>query len=88
MRQNPAEILIDHALGLRWADVPDAPRDRALSFLYHTLAVGTAGVGAAHADAVLAMAQGWGEGRVAGVLGRPGLRLPAASEYTNGHQIN
>lgn len=89
MRQNPAEILIDHALGLRWADVPDAPRERALSFLYDTLAVGTAGVGAAHADAVLAMAQGWGEGRVAGVLGRPGLRLPAASAaFVNAYQIH
>lgn len=89
MAQNPAETLVDHALGLRWADVPGAARERALAFLHDTLAVGVAGVGAAHADAVLTMAQGWGEGRVAGVLGRPGLRLPAASAaFVNAYQIH
>ncbi|NKI98332.1 MmgE/PrpD family protein [Novosphingobium sp. SG707] len=89
MAQNPAETLVDHALNLRWANVPDAARERALAFLYDTLAVGVAGVGAAHADAVLTMAQGWGAGRVAGVLGRPGLRLPAASAaFVNAYQIH
>ncbi|MBB3954218.1 MmgE/PrpD family protein [Novosphingobium sediminicola] len=89
MAQNPAEILVDHALGLRWADVPGAARERALAFLHDTLAVGVAGVGAAHADAVLTMAKGWGAGRVAGVLGRPGLRLPVGSAaFVNAYQIH
>lgn len=89
MAQNPAEILVDHALNLRWANVPDAARARALAFLHDSLAVGVAGVGAAHADAVLAMAQGWGAGDGAGVLGRPGLRLPAASAaFVNAYQIH
>ncbi|NOW45953.1 2-methylcitrate dehydratase PrpD [Novosphingobium sp. SG751A] len=89
MAQNPAEILVDHALGLRWADVPGTARERALAFLHDTLAVGVAGVGAAHADAVLTMAKGWGAGRVAGVLGRPGLRLPVCSAaFVNAYQIH
>lgn len=86
---NPAERLVDHALGLRWTDVPAAAREKVLIFLHDSLAVGVAGVGAAHADAVLAMAQGWGEGGVAGVLGRPDLRLPAASAaFVNAYQIH
>ncbi|WJT00296.1 MmgE/PrpD family protein [Novosphingobium humi] len=86
---NPAEVLVDHALNLRWADVPGAARERALAFLHDTLAVGAAGVGAAHAEAVLAMARGWGAGRVAGVLGRPGVRLPSgAAAFVNAYQIH
>lgn len=89
MARNPAEILIDHALGLRWADVPELARQRTLAFLHDSLAVGVAGVGAAHAGAVLAMAQGWGSGHGAGVLGRPGLRLPAPSAaFVNAYQIH
>lgn len=86
---NPAELLVDHALGLRWANVPASARAMAVTFLHDSLAVGVAGVGAAHADAVLAMAQGWGEGQAAGVLGRPGVRLPAPSAaFVNAYQIH
>lgn len=86
---NPAHILIDHALSLRWADLPEATRSRARTFLHDSLAVGVAGRNAAHADAVLAMVQGWGAGEVAGVLGRPGLRLPAPSAaFVNAFQIH
>lgn len=86
---NPAHVLIDHALSLRWADLPDDAKARSRTFLHDTLAVGVAGRNAAHADAVLAMAQGWGTGEVAGVLGRPGLRLPAPSAaFVNAFQIH
>lgn len=86
---NPAHVLIDHALSLRWADLPEATRSRARTFLHDSLAVGVAGRNAAHADAVLAMVQGWGAGEVAGVLGRPGLRLPAPSAaFINAFQIH
>ena len=86
---NPAHVLIDHALSLRWADLPEETRSRARTFLHDSLAVGVAGRNAAHADAVLAMVQGWGAGEVAGVLGRPGLRLPAPSAaFVNAFQIH
>lgn len=87
--ENPAHVLIDHALSLRWADLPDATKGRALTFLHDSLAVGVAGRNAAHADAVLVMVQGWGSGGAASVLGRPGLRLPAASAaFVNAFQIH
>ncbi len=54
-----------------------------------TLCVGAAGRNAAHADAILAVAQGWGDGGQASVLGRPRLRLPAASAaFVNAFQIH
>lgn len=88
-RADAAEILIDHALGLRWAALPPATRAAAQTFLHDTLAVGAAGRHAAHADAVLAMAQGWGQGGHAAILGRPGLTLPAASAaFVNAFQIH
>lgn len=81
--------LVDHALALRWEDIPAAARQAAKTFLHDTLCVGAAGRHAANADAVLAMAQGWGEGGAASVLGRPGLRLPAASAaFVNAFQIH
>ncbi len=84
-----SERLVDHALGLRWANIPAPARAAAITFLHDTLCVGAAGRHAAHADAVLAMAQGWGAGGEASVLGRPGVRLPAASAaFVNAFQIH
>lgn len=86
---NPAHVLIDHALSLRWADLPNDVKARAQTFLHDSLAVGVAGRNAAHADAVLAMVQGWGAGDVASVLGRPDVRLPAPSAaFINAFQIH
>jgi 2-methylcitrate dehydratase PrpD len=81
--------LVDHALALRWQAIPPPARAAAITFLHDTLCVGAAGRHAAHADAVLAMAQGWGQGDAASVLGRPGVRLPAASAaFVNAFQIH
>ncbi|MEC3911433.1 MmgE/PrpD family protein [Sphingobium sp. CR2-8] len=81
--------LIDHALGIEWANVPGAAQDATRIFLHDSLCVGVAGRNAAHADAVLAMAQGWGEGGGASLLGRPGIMLPAASAaFVNAFQIH
>jgi 2-methylcitrate dehydratase PrpD len=86
---NPAEILIDHALAVDWADLPAADQERTLAFLHDSLAVGVAGRNAAHAEAILAVAKGWGEGGSAGVLGHASLRLPAPSAaFINGFQIH
>ncbi|MEC3947437.1 MmgE/PrpD family protein [Sphingobium sp. HWE2-09] len=84
-----SETLIDHALGIEWAAVPAPAREATRIFLHDSLCVGVAGRNAAHADAVLAIAQGWGEGGSASVLGRPGLTLPAASAaFVNAFQIH
>jgi 2-methylcitrate dehydratase PrpD len=81
--------LVDHALGLRWADVAPPARDAARTFLHDTLCVGVAGRDAAHADAVLGIAQTWGQGGSASVLGRPGVALTAASAaFVNAFQIH
>jgi len=85
----PGERLVDHALALRWDDLPDVSRRAARQFLHDSLCVGAAGARAAHADAVLDMVRGWGVADVAGILGRPGLRLPAASAaFINAFQIH
>ncbi len=84
-----AERLIDHALGLRWEAIPERARQSARAFLLDSLAVGAAGRNAAHANGVLAMARGWGDGGAAGVLGRPDLNLPApSSAFVNAFQIH
>ncbi len=81
--------LVDHALAVRWERIPAAARAAAITFLHDTLCVGAAGRHAAHADAVLGVAQGWGQGSAASVLGRPGVRLPAASAaFVNAFQIH
>lgn len=86
---DPAHALIDHALGLNWAPLPEAVQRAALAFLHDSLCVGVAGSRAGHSDAVLAMAQEWGAGGSAGVLGKPGIRLPAASAaFANGYFIH
>jgi 2-methylcitrate dehydratase PrpD len=84
-----ADRLIDHALGLRWEAISERARGAARAFLLDSLAVGAAGRNAAHADGVLAMVKGWGEGGAAGVLGRPNLTLPAPSAaFANAFQIH
>lgn len=86
---NPAEVLIDHALTVEWHDVAAAAQERTLAFVHDSLCVGVAGRNAAHADAILAVAAAWGEGGSASVLGRPGVKLPAASAaFVNGFQIH
>lgn len=86
---NPAEVLIDHALGLEWASLPEPARRAARTFLHDTLCVGVAGANAPYADAIRAAASGWGAGSECSVLGRPELRLPAPSAaFVNAFQIH
>ncbi|WP_082602264.1 MmgE/PrpD family protein [Phenylobacterium sp. Root700] len=86
---NPAEVLIDHALGLEWAALPEPARQAARIFLHDTLCVGVAGANAPYADAIRAAASGWGAGSECSVLGRPELRLPAPSAaFVNAFQIH
>lgn len=84
-----ADQFVDHALGLNWADIPQAARDAAKTFLHDTLCVGVAGSVAPNAAAILSVAQSWGDGGQCSVLGRGDLRLPAASAaYVNAFQIH
>lgn len=80
MSMNPwtSEIIIDHVLGLRWDDLPEAATRAAATFLHDTIAVGIAGKRAAHADGIVTAASKWGTGGIS-VLGRPDLQLPAPS---------
>jgi len=84
-----ADAFVDHALGLRWADIAAVDRQAAKTFLHDTLCVGVAGAAAPYADAVFAVASAWGKGDEASVLGRPGVRLPAPSAaFVNAFQIH
>jgi len=81
--------LIDHALGIDWTAVSLAGRTATLDLLDDTLCAGVAGARAAHADSVLAVARGWGEGDPCGVLGRSETRLPTGSAaFVNAFQIH
>lgn len=86
---DPAGQLIDHALGLDWQALADSARSSTTMLLHDTLCVGAAGANALHADAILALAHGWGSGAEASLLGRPDLKLPAASAaFVNAFQIH
>jgi 2-methylcitrate dehydratase PrpD len=68
--------------------LPDIVRADTIRLLADTLAVGAAGVNAPGADAILAVAQGWGQGSEARLLGAA-ERLPAASAaFVNGYRIH
>lgn len=87
---NAAHRLVEHALGVTWADLPGSARQAARNFLHDSLAVGIAGRNAPLADAAFFAAQTWsGAGGDAFVLGRPGERLtrPHAA-FVNAYQIH
>ncbi len=87
--EGAAGALVDHALGLSWADIGVDARQAAKTFLHDSLCVGVSGAVAPNADAILSVAQMWGEGREASVLGRPQIRLPAPSAaFVNAFQIH
>ncbi len=89
MGADAAERLIDHALSLEWDALPIVTRAATRAFLMDALAVGVAGRRAVHADDLQTMIQSWGAGDAAGVLGRPGVRLPAPSAaFLNAFQIH
>jgi 2-methylcitrate dehydratase PrpD len=86
---NPAEVFIDHALGLEWAALPARTQTAAKAFLYDTICVGVAGAKAPYGEALGAVVKSWGEGGGCLVLGRPGWRLPAPSAaFLNAFQIH
>ncbi len=86
---NPAERLMDHCLGLRWQDLPEAARMSARTFLHDTLCVGVAGANAAYAVSVRSAVGHWGKSPDCSVLGCPDLSLPGPSAaFVNAFQIH
>lgn len=84
-----SDRLTAHALSLEWAAMDTASRRALLNFLHDSLAVGVAGRNGANADAMMTLAASWGDGGEVPVLGRPGVRVPAASAaFLNGFQIH
>lgn len=81
LRSRTSERLVDHALSIEWTGLPAAVRADALRLLYDAVVVGIAGARAPFADALLEVAASWGAASDdgCGVLGRPGVRLPAPS---------
>jgi 2-methylcitrate dehydratase PrpD len=87
--EGAAGRLIDHALGLAWADIPEAVRARTKLLLHDTLCVGVAGAVAPNAAAIRSVAALWGDGGQCSVLGQQGLFLPAPSAaFVNAFQIH
>ncbi len=85
----PEALLVDHALGLDWREVPVSVRTAAALFLHDTLCVGMAGAATPGARAVLGVAETWGDAGACSVLGRPEIRLPATSAaFVNAFQIH
>jgi 2-methylcitrate dehydratase PrpD len=85
-----SEVLIDHALGLTWSDLPPSARQAARTFLHDTLCVGVAGRNAPNADLIWRAAKSWGgEGGGCRILGRPGEAATAPyAAFTNAFQIH
>lgn len=90
MEASAATLLVDHALGIEWAELPEAARRAAQDFLHDSIAVGVAGCNAPLADQAFVAAQGWsGQGGKGLVFGRPGARLTAPhAAFVNGYQIH
>jgi 2-methylcitrate dehydratase PrpD len=79
--QLTSERLVDHALSVDWSALSASVRADALRLLYDAVVVGIGGARATHGDELLHVVQGWGAAvdQSCGVLGRPGVRLPAPS---------
>lgn len=91
MNTHAAQQLLEHALSVEWAGLPDAARASAKTFLHDSLCVGVAGRAAPDAERVWSAVQGWFGARQAPctVLGRPGVRATAPyAAFMNAYQIH
>lgn len=91
MVPSAAEVLIDHALQVRWDKLPTAARSRAATFLHDSLAVGVAGAEAPFADAIAGAVRRWGLAPDTGCMrlgGAPEALPPAGAAFINAFQIH
>ena len=77
----------DHALGVRFADLPDAAVARAKVYILDSLGVGIAGSSVEGGDGLLRVASGWGAGSVP-VWGRSAQLSAPAAAFMNAWQMH
>jgi aconitate decarboxylase len=82
-----AERFADHALGVRFADLPDAAVARAKVYILDSLGVGIAGSSVEGGDGLLRVASGWGAGTVP-VWGRSARLSAPAAAFMNAWQMH
>lgn len=81
--------MAEFIVAARFEDLPTQAVEAAKIFFIDTLACGVAGRGYEASDLVLAAASKWGQGDVARIIGRPGVKLPPpAAAMVNGYQIH
>lgn len=83
-----SERLARHALSVEWANLPEAARHGVRTFLLDSLGVGIAGSKAPFADAVGAVADGWGRRGPAPVLGTDARCMAPQAAFINAYQIH
>jgi 2-methylcitrate dehydratase PrpD len=86
-----SHAIAEHALGLRWNQIPDDARAAAATFLHDTLCVGIAGARAPHVAQLLAAVTGWSAGDRPGtcmLLGRTARLAPTDAAFVNAFQIH
>ena len=84
-----AELLVDGALAIEWAELSADVQQAARTFFHDTLCVGVAGRNAPNADRVFELAAQWGGSGPCRVLGRPGASLSGPyAAFANAFQIH
>ncbi len=85
---NPMDRLIELVTRTGFEHLPPAVVERATTFFMDTIGVGVAGIRAPFRDQLVAMADQWGAGAVAPVLGGGKPLPPASAALVNGYQIH
>ena len=84
-----SEKIVDFVSSTTFDDLSPEAVKSTKKFLMDTLAVGVAGHCAAGSERMLKAAKTWGQENTARVIGRPGVRLPAATAaFLNGYQCH
>jgi len=84
-----SEALVSFVHKTKFEDLSPEAVEATKKFLMDTLAVGVAGRCAAGSDRMVKAVERWGQGDAARVIGRPGLRVPAATAaFLNGYQCH
>ncbi len=85
---NPAEPMVAHVMGTRFADLPDEVVKAVKIFVLDTYACALAGSTGPSADEALAAAKLWGTGDGARVWARPDRLPPTSAAVVNAYQIH
>ena len=84
-----SERIVTFVHDTKFDDLPPDAVENTKKFLMDTLAVGVAGRCAAGSDRMVEAVKSWGQGDAARVIGRPDVRVPAATAaFLNGYQCH